>query len=102
MVHEYEDTKPDATHAMCTDITEDLLRMERAHFSSDYKFGVLYYRKDQTENEMFSNCTITRHHSLALALHVRVIEISPLCVHLCACLLCVLIPQRRVQRWRTS
>lgn len=31
------------------------MKMERSHFSSDYKFGVLYYKKGQTENEMFSN-----------------------------------------------
>ncbi|ELR21448.1 GTPase activating Rap/RanGAP domainlike 3, putative [Acanthamoeba castellanii str. Neff] len=39
------------------DITDDLLRMERSHFSFDYKFGVLYYKKNQGENEMFSNST---------------------------------------------
>ncbi len=38
------------------DIKEDLLVLENKFLSSDYKFGILYAKKDQNENQMFSNC----------------------------------------------
>jgi len=37
------------------DIREDLLYLEKKFFSTDYKFGILYAKKDQDENQMFSN-----------------------------------------------
>jgi hypothetical protein len=37
------------------DIQEDLLRLEKSFYSSNYKFGVLYCKKGQNENEMFAN-----------------------------------------------
>jgi hypothetical protein len=40
------------------DIREDLLYLEKKFFSTDYKFGVLYVKKGQTENQMFSNRTV--------------------------------------------
>jgi len=40
-----------------TDISRDLLQLERSFSTQNYKFGVLYCKKDQTENEMFSNGT---------------------------------------------
>lgn len=39
------------------DIREDLLYLEKKFFSTDYKFGILYAKKGQNENEMFSNRT---------------------------------------------
>jgi len=39
------------------DIREDLLYLEKKFFSTDYKFGILYAKKDQDENQMFSNLT---------------------------------------------
>jgi hypothetical protein len=42
------------------DIREDLLYLEKKFFSTDYKFGVLYVKNGQNENQMFSNRT---HHT---------------------------------------
>lgn len=41
--------------AVNLDIREDLLKLERSFNSQNYKFGVLYCKKGQGENEMFTN-----------------------------------------------
>lgn len=38
-----------------SDIREGLLRLEKSFISPNYKFGVLYSKKGQDENQMFSN-----------------------------------------------
>jgi hypothetical protein len=45
------------------DIREDLLYVEKKFFSTDYKFGVLYVKNGQNENQMFSNRTHTHTHT---------------------------------------
>ncbi len=40
------------------DIRAELLRLEKSFNSSNYKFGVLFCKKGQDENQMFSNSGI--------------------------------------------
>lgn len=49
--------------AVTADIRDELLKLERSFNSQNYKFGVLYCKKGQTENEMFTNGTRHRNHS---------------------------------------
>ncbi|ELR22478.1 GTPase-activating Rap/Ran-GAP domain family protein 3, putative, partial [Acanthamoeba castellanii str. Neff] len=41
--------------AVTADIRDELLKLERSFNSQNYKFGLLYCKKGQTENEMFTN-----------------------------------------------
>ena len=43
--------------AVTADIRDELLKLERSFNSQNYKFGVLYCKKGQSENEMFTNGT---------------------------------------------
>jgi hypothetical protein len=52
--------------AVTADIRDELLKLERSFNSQNYKFGVLYCKKGQTENEMFTNGTCHRNHSRAM------------------------------------
>lgn len=37
------------------EIRDELLKLENLFFSPNYKFGVLYCKPDQDENQMFAN-----------------------------------------------
>ena len=39
------------------DVETDLMKLEDAFLDNEYKFGVLYVKRDQEENEMFTNFT---------------------------------------------
>jgi hypothetical protein len=63
--------------AVTADIRDELLKLERSFNSQNYKFGVLYCKKGQTENEMFTNGTCHhRNHSRVVCYVCRVCHIS--------------------------
>jgi hypothetical protein len=45
--------------AINADIRAELLKLERSFNSQNYKFGVLYCKKGQSENEMFTNGSLS-------------------------------------------